>query len=220
MTSHTLYVLYNADASVMGKLRYGYRKITCPKNAESECAACDITHGGLSLKETPPWVEAKKEIESLSDAKVVQLHRDELSPSPLRAPLLNQGSDVEQDEVVQPERSLQQRNNEEVSGGLAPRFPASPAVSNYTGDGDQRVDDEISKQVQKAAQIGLLVAVAGESAVQAVQAAIGGPEEEAWAPVAYASEKAGDEASEESNVSNEAADSVKILEITEAQRGV
>jgi hypothetical protein len=38
----------------------------------------DITHGGLSLKETPAWLEAKKEIEA-SGCKVVQWHRDELS---------------------------------------------------------------------------------------------------------------------------------------------
>jgi hypothetical protein len=79
MAKQTLYVLYNADASVLGKLRYGYRKITCPKDAESECAACDITHGGLSLKETDAWVNAKKEIESSSETSVVQWHRDELS---------------------------------------------------------------------------------------------------------------------------------------------
>ena len=80
MSGQTLYVLYNADASVMGKLRYGYRKITCPKEGESECAACDITHGGLSLKETPAWAAAKKEIQDTSGMKVVQWHRDELSP--------------------------------------------------------------------------------------------------------------------------------------------
>jgi hypothetical protein len=79
MTKQTLYVLYNADASVLGKLRYGYRKITCPKDAEAECAACDITHGGLSLKETDAWVKAKKELED-SDLSVIQWHRDELSP--------------------------------------------------------------------------------------------------------------------------------------------
>ncbi len=81
--SQTLYVLYNADASVMGKLRYSYRKITCPKDADPECAACDITHGGLSLKETPSWLEVKNEIENSTGMKVTQWHRDELS-SPVR----------------------------------------------------------------------------------------------------------------------------------------
>jgi hypothetical protein len=80
MARPTLYVLYNADASVMGKLRYGYRKITCPKDGEPECAACEITHGGLSLKETPSWLTAKKEIEGSSDMQLVQWHRDEMSP--------------------------------------------------------------------------------------------------------------------------------------------
>lgn len=39
----------------------------------------DITHGGLSLQETPQWVETKKVIEAESGCKVVQWHRDELS---------------------------------------------------------------------------------------------------------------------------------------------
>jgi len=79
MTNKVLYILYNADASVMGKLRYSYRKITGPKDCDAECAACELTHGGLSLKETPSWLEAKTEIENSSDIKVVQWHRDELS---------------------------------------------------------------------------------------------------------------------------------------------
>jgi len=100
MASRTLYVLYNADASIMGKLRYGYRKICHSSEDNPACAACmllqcflvsllrnseslicagDITHGGLSLNETPAWIEAKEEIEAESGFKVVQWHRDELS---------------------------------------------------------------------------------------------------------------------------------------------
>ena len=41
--------------------------------------AGDITHGGLSLKETPAWVETKKAIEAESGYHIVQWHRDELS---------------------------------------------------------------------------------------------------------------------------------------------
>jgi hypothetical protein len=41
--------------------------------------AGDITHGGLSLKETPAWTEAKKAIEAESGYHIVQWHRDELS---------------------------------------------------------------------------------------------------------------------------------------------
>lgn len=40
--------------------------------------ACDITHGGLSLSESPKWLESKKEIEA-GGLKVVQWHRDEIS---------------------------------------------------------------------------------------------------------------------------------------------
>ncbi|KAH6867967.1 hypothetical protein BKA58DRAFT_421353 [Alternaria rosae] len=77
--SRTLYILYNADASIMGKLRYGYRKICHSSEENPACAACDITHGGLSLKETPAWVEAKKAIEAESGYHIVQWHKDELS---------------------------------------------------------------------------------------------------------------------------------------------
>jgi hypothetical protein len=41
--------------------------------------AGDITHGGLSLNETPAWLEAKKVIEAESGYQIVQWHRDELS---------------------------------------------------------------------------------------------------------------------------------------------
>ncbi|KAK5937492.1 hypothetical protein PMZ80_010110 [Knufia obscura] len=101
MAQKTLYVLYNADGTVMGKLKYGYRKLAS-KDCDSACAACDITHGGLSLSETPKWVESKKEIEG-QGLKVVQWHRDEISPnlkdfvnsSGLRYPavVLDSGSD-------------------------------------------------------------------------------------------------------------------------------
>ncbi|KAL2049399.1 hypothetical protein ABVK25_010303 [Lepraria finkii] len=74
----TLYILYNADASLMGKLNYGYRKCTAPKDKPA-CSACDITHGGLHLDETAAWKEAKAEIASKGDVEVKQKHRDELS---------------------------------------------------------------------------------------------------------------------------------------------
>ncbi|ORX98303.1 hypothetical protein BCR34DRAFT_577353 [Clohesyomyces aquaticus] len=73
----TLYIIYNASGTIMGKLQYGYKKINCPKDADPICAACEITHGGLSLKETPEWIAAKSEIEG-EGVKVVQWHRDEM----------------------------------------------------------------------------------------------------------------------------------------------
>ena len=76
--SKTLYILYNADASLMGKVKYSYKKI-CRTDGNPECAACQITHGGLSLNETSEWSKAKKELESEENIKVVQWHRDELS---------------------------------------------------------------------------------------------------------------------------------------------
>ncbi|KAF2035471.1 hypothetical protein EK21DRAFT_106997 [Setomelanomma holmii] len=79
MASRTLYILYNADASIMGKLKYGYRKIRKSSEDNPACAACDITHDGLSLQESPNWVEAKKVLQTESGYKVVQQHRDEIS---------------------------------------------------------------------------------------------------------------------------------------------
>lgn len=40
--SGTLYVLYNADASIVGKLRYGYRKICHSTEENPACAACTL----------------------------------------------------------------------------------------------------------------------------------------------------------------------------------
>ena len=78
--SSILYILYNADASVLGKLNYSYRKLTASKDKPA-CSACDITHGGLHLDETPAWKEAKAEIERDGEGgvRVRQMHRDELS---------------------------------------------------------------------------------------------------------------------------------------------
>ncbi|KAI4113248.1 MAG: hypothetical protein LQ345_005732 [Seirophora villosa] len=64
----------------MGKLSYGYRKLTAkdPDNKPA-CAACDITHGGLHLEETAQWKAAKAEVvRSGAVADVKQFHRDEL----------------------------------------------------------------------------------------------------------------------------------------------
>lgn len=81
MATRTLYILYNADGTVMGKLNYGYRKLTSKSCDAPACAACEITHGkNLSLNESAAWVEAKKEIEASGGVKVVQWHRDEIEP--------------------------------------------------------------------------------------------------------------------------------------------
>lgn len=85
--SRQLYITYNADASFMGKLNYGYRKICKPANA---CAACDLTHGGLSLSETPQWTQAKGDIERDGNLRISQLHRDEVK-EPLKSWLVQNG---------------------------------------------------------------------------------------------------------------------------------
>ena len=79
MAQPTVYILYNADASVMGKLSYGYRKLTSKDPDKPACAACDITHAGLHLDETAQWKSAKADFISSGAAKEIkQLHRDEL----------------------------------------------------------------------------------------------------------------------------------------------
>ena len=78
MATKTLFILYNADASIMGKLKYSYRKLTTPKDCTPACAACDITHGGLHLDETSDWKRVKGEVAGKGGMEVKQLHRDEL----------------------------------------------------------------------------------------------------------------------------------------------
>ena len=86
MSSATVYVLYNADASVLGKLSYAYRKLTCSKE-NTVCAACDITHGGLHLDETDVWKAAKAGLRK-EGVHVKQMHKDELSSEVGGFPLL------------------------------------------------------------------------------------------------------------------------------------
>lgn len=64
MTS-VLHILYNADASVMGKINHGYRKLTAAKD-KLVCAARDITHGGLRLDETKGWKAMKERINAIA----------------------------------------------------------------------------------------------------------------------------------------------------------
>lgn len=75
MTSSTLYILYNANASIMGKLNYTCRKLLSSSTEDPACAACDITHGGLHLNESEAWTQAKRRV---SGVEIKQLHRDEL----------------------------------------------------------------------------------------------------------------------------------------------
>ncbi|KAK5168439.1 uncharacterized protein LTR77_007009 [Saxophila tyrrhenica] len=75
MSVPTIYILYNAKASVLGKLGYAYRKINTSADCDSACAACDLTHGGLRLNESTQWKEAKARI----NANIEQLHQDEVT---------------------------------------------------------------------------------------------------------------------------------------------
>lgn len=76
-TPTQLLIIYNADSTIRGKLTYAYRKLSSSKDQDPACAACDITHGGLSLKEVPGWTKAKGDIEA-QGLQVAQWHRDEV----------------------------------------------------------------------------------------------------------------------------------------------
>ncbi|KAK3725909.1 hypothetical protein LTR37_000057 [Vermiconidia calcicola] len=79
-TSKQLIIIYNADSTVRGKLNYAFRKLSSNSSDNPACAACDLTHGGLSLSEAPGWTMVKSEIES-QQWKVTQWHRDEVEVS-------------------------------------------------------------------------------------------------------------------------------------------
>ena len=42
MSQRTLYILYNADGTILGKLRYGYRKLSNKSDTEAACAVGDL----------------------------------------------------------------------------------------------------------------------------------------------------------------------------------
>ncbi|MCJ1404895.1 hypothetical protein MMC11_008121 [Xylographa trunciseda] len=78
-----IYILYNANASIIGKLDYAVKKLRASSD-NSPCSACDLTHGGLRLTETKDWTTTKDKI----PATVKQLHRDELSQEVITPKLL------------------------------------------------------------------------------------------------------------------------------------
>jgi hypothetical protein len=84
MRSHyppTLYIIYNASSTLLGKLSYVRRKCTS-SNSDPACAACELTHGpSLSLTESAEWRKAKQRIKGVA---VKQVHTDEM-PENLRS---------------------------------------------------------------------------------------------------------------------------------------
>jgi hypothetical protein len=77
----TIYIIYNAKSTLLGKINYVYRKTTCPDPAiNPACAACELTHGpSLSLSESSRWKQTKA---CISNANIAQIHLDE-RPGPL-----------------------------------------------------------------------------------------------------------------------------------------
>ncbi|KAI1829195.1 hypothetical protein DTO027I6_9908 [Penicillium roqueforti] len=80
-TDPTIYIVYNAKSTLLGKVNYVYRKKTCPDPAiNPACAACELTHGpSLSLSESSQWKQTKA---CIGNANLVQIHLDE-RPGPL-----------------------------------------------------------------------------------------------------------------------------------------
>jgi len=87
MPPPTLYILYNANATLLGKLDYTRRKLTASNCDDPACAACDITHGGLRLNESEAWKRAKSRIvfQGAEEGVIRQLHRDEIHEEEVRA---------------------------------------------------------------------------------------------------------------------------------------
>lgn len=79
-TSQDIIVIYNADSSIRGKITYAYRKLSSSSAKNPACAACDITHGGLSLSEVPGWKKTKTALQD-QGWTVLQWHRDEVETS-------------------------------------------------------------------------------------------------------------------------------------------
>lgn len=77
----TIYIVYNAKSTLLGKMSYVYRKTTCPDpGMNPACAACELTHGpSLSLHESSQWQQTKA---CISNANIVQVHLDG-RPGPL-----------------------------------------------------------------------------------------------------------------------------------------
>jgi hypothetical protein len=69
-----LFIIYNNSTSFLGKLGYGFRRLSTTAEHTSACAASDLTHGGSidSEDEKPEWQAAKK----LIPGTVQQLHYD------------------------------------------------------------------------------------------------------------------------------------------------
>ncbi|THC92738.1 hypothetical protein EYZ11_007786 [Aspergillus tanneri] len=88
----TLYIIYNAKSTLLGKLNYVYRKTTCPDPAaRPACAACELTHGpSLRLTESLEWKSTKAHI---LHANIVQAHTDEL-PEALSQWMRQQGVSI------------------------------------------------------------------------------------------------------------------------------
>jgi hypothetical protein len=73
----TLYIVYNATSTVLGKVNYAYHKKTCPDpSSNPACAACELTHGpSLSLTESSQWKTTKAHIKQ---ANIAEVQKDEL----------------------------------------------------------------------------------------------------------------------------------------------
>jgi hypothetical protein len=127
-----IFVLYNAKASLLGKLSYGYRKLCAPKD-DSPCAACDLTHGGLKLQESEEWKTTKQKI----PATVEQRHIDELTPEVcfiFRFDTRIPSFELHPHTYIDTAARLCENRRAEISSGIRPESRrTAAATSNSTG---------------------------------------------------------------------------------------
>jgi hypothetical protein len=83
-----IYVIYNNSTSLLGKIGYGFRRMSATAESGSACAASDLTHGGDTDNETAEWKETKKNI----PATIYQLHYDKIPADVLIQPYRRQRS--------------------------------------------------------------------------------------------------------------------------------
>ena len=147
MPRNRLYVIYNADGTLLGKLRYGYRKLTTKPDASPACAACDITNGGFSFSESPQWLQVKQATEREMHLEVVQVHRDEPSES--------LHSFVRDHPIKLPAAVLEQRENAATDKGPFKVVIDRSELASYHGDAQQfydglkkHLDEESSPKAQ------------------------------------------------------------------------
>ena len=75
MADLDIFIIYNNSTSFLGKIGYGFRRLSTTTEHRSACAASDLTHGGSAEHEKPEWTATKK----LIPGTVHQEHYDHIA---------------------------------------------------------------------------------------------------------------------------------------------